>query len=112
MKELGRFITRYDVSYTTEQGHEKIYEMISRNNSIKTLEDLNNPAVEAVVLVMFDEKCERVLLNREFRLTPGCYVIRAVFEAGSARSPVETSRARNETSGYFFCASSRAAAKR
>ena len=70
----GRFITRYDVSYTTEQGHEKIYEMISRNNSIKTLEDLNNPAVEAVVLVMSDEKCERVLLNREFRLAPGCYV--------------------------------------
>ena len=33
----GRFITRYDVSYTTAKGHEKIYEMISRNRDIKTL---------------------------------------------------------------------------
>ena len=70
----GRFITRYDVSYTTAKGHEKIYEMISRNRDIKTLEDLNNPSVEAVVLVMFDEKHERILLDREFRLATGCYV--------------------------------------
>ena len=70
----GRFIARYDVSYTTEQGHEKIYEMISRNKDMHTLHDLNNPNVEAVVLVMFDEKHERVLLDREFRLAAGCYV--------------------------------------
>ncbi len=70
----GKYITRYDVSYTTEQGHEKIYEMISRNNDIRTLEDLNNKNVEAVVLVIYDEKHERLLLNREFRLAPGCYV--------------------------------------
>ena len=70
----GRFIARYDVSYTTEQGHEKIYEMISRNKDMRTLHDLNNPNVEAVVLVMFDEKHERVLLDREFRLAAGCYV--------------------------------------
>ncbi|MBO5551043.1 MAG: NUDIX hydrolase [Lachnospiraceae bacterium] len=70
----GRFITRYDVSYTTGQGHEKIYEMISRNRDLQTLEDLNNPAVEAVVLVMYDEKHERILLNKEFRLAAGCFV--------------------------------------
>ena len=70
----GRFITRYDVSYTTEQGHEKIYEMISRNRNMQTLEDLNNPTVEAVVLVMFDGKHERILLDKEFRLAAGCYV--------------------------------------
>lgn len=70
----GKFITRYDVSYTTEKGHEKVYEMISRNKDIKTLEDLNNPNIEAVVLVIFDEKHERLLLNKEFRLAPGCFV--------------------------------------
>ena len=70
----GKFITRYDVSYTTEQGHEKVYEMISRNNDIHTLKDLNNPYIEAVVLVIFDEKHERLLLNKEFRLAPGCFV--------------------------------------
>ena len=70
----GKFITRYDVSYNTEQGHEKVYEMISRNKDIRTLEDLNNPTIEAVVLVIFDEKHERLLLNKEFRLAPGCFV--------------------------------------
>ncbi|MCR5237678.1 MAG: NUDIX hydrolase [Lachnospiraceae bacterium] len=70
----GRFITRYDVSYTTSEGHEKIYEMISRDKEMKTLADLNNPRIDAVVLVMFDEKHERMLLNREFRLAAGCYV--------------------------------------
>ena len=70
----GKFIARYDVSYTTEQGHEKIYEMISRNKDMHTLEDLNNPNVEAVVLVIFDEKHERLLLDKEFRLAPGCFV--------------------------------------
>ncbi len=70
----GRFITRYDISYTTAAGHEKIYEMISRNKDMHTLDDLNNPDVEAVVLVIFDETHERILLNKEFRLAPGCDV--------------------------------------
>lgn len=70
----GRFITRYDVSYTTENGHEKIYEMISRRKDMLTLSDLNNPKIDAVVLVIFDEKHERVLINKEFRLAPGCFV--------------------------------------
>ena len=70
----GKFITRYDISYTTEQGHEKIYEMISRNHDLRTLEDLNNPDVEAVVLVVYDEKHERILLDKEFRMAAGCFV--------------------------------------
>ena len=70
----GRFIARYDISYTTEQGHEKIYEMISRNKNMHTLDDLNNPNVEAVVLVISDEAHEKLLLNREYRLAAGCYV--------------------------------------
>ena len=89
----GRFITRYDVSYTTEEGHEKIYEMISRNRDMHTLEDLNNPEIDAVVLVMFDEKHERLLLNREFRLAAGCYVYN--FPAGlidEGESPEEAAK--------------------
>ena len=70
----GRFINRYDVSYTTGNGNEKIYEMISRNKDLQTLEDLQNPNVEAVVMVIFDEAHERVLLDREFRLAVGCDV--------------------------------------
>ncbi len=76
----GKFITRYDISYITEQGHEKIYEMISRNKDMRTIEDLNNPNVEAVVLVIFDEKREHLLLNKEYRLAVGCHVFN--FPAG------------------------------
>ncbi len=36
----GRFITRYDVDYVTEEGHPKTYEIISRNKNIGTLEQL------------------------------------------------------------------------
>lgn len=36
----GRFIHRYDITYETEEGREKIYEMISRNPEVSRLEDL------------------------------------------------------------------------
>ena len=36
----GKFITRYDVEYVTAEGHEKTYEIISRNRNIQTLEEL------------------------------------------------------------------------
>ena len=38
----GKFITRYDVDYLTAEGHEKTYEIISRNRNLQTLEDLQN----------------------------------------------------------------------
>ena len=31
----GRFITRYDVDYTTAEGNAKTYEIISRNRDMK-----------------------------------------------------------------------------
>ena len=33
-KAQGNFITRYDVTYKTEDGNNKVYEMISRNKNI------------------------------------------------------------------------------
>ena len=38
----GKFITRYDIDYLTEEGRTKTYEMISRNRNIESLEDLQN----------------------------------------------------------------------
>ena len=40
-KSEGKFITRYDIQYETEDGQPKTYEMISRNKDIKTYEELN-----------------------------------------------------------------------
>ena len=41
----GRVISRYDLYYTTEDDKKKVYEIISRNKDIKTLEDIRNENV-------------------------------------------------------------------
>ena len=64
----GRFITRYDVSYMTEEGHPKTYEIISRNRNIQTLEELQNRKADSVIMILTDESGERILVNREDRM--------------------------------------------
>ena len=64
----GKFITRYDVDYVTEEGHPKTYEIISRNRDIRTLEALQNRTADSVVMIMTDESGERILVNREYRM--------------------------------------------
>lgn len=89
----GRFIHRYDISYETEEGREKVYEMISRNPSIETLEEIQDKKPDAVVLIMHDEAGEKILLNREFRLALGDWVYN--FPAGlidPGETPEESAR--------------------
>ncbi len=64
----GKFITRYDVDYVTEEGHSKTYEIISRNHNMQTLEELQNRQPNAVVMILTDESGEKILLNREYRM--------------------------------------------
>ena len=64
----GRFITRYDVDYVTAEGNTKTYEIISRNQNIRTLDDLQNKTPNAVVMILTDENGERILVNREYRM--------------------------------------------
>ncbi len=64
----GRFITRYDVDYVTAEGHPKTYEIISRSRDIRTLSELQNKVPNAVVMILTDEKGERILVNREYRM--------------------------------------------
>lgn len=70
----GKYIHRYDVSYETEDGINKVYEMISRDDNMKTQNDMENHKVDAVVLIMEDESGERILMNREFRMATGEFV--------------------------------------
>lgn len=89
----GKFIHRYDITYETEDGQEKIYEMISRNPAIKTVEDIRSKKADAVVLIIHDETGERILLNREFRLALGDWVYN--FPAGlidPGETPEESAR--------------------
>lgn len=70
----GKFITRYDLNYTTVDQKTKIYEMISRNPNINQPKDLHNDRPDAVVLIMHDKTGEKILLNKEFRLAAGEHV--------------------------------------
>ena len=73
-KEQGKFITRYDLHYRTSDDQEKIYEMISRNPDLKTMDDLKNPKEDAVAIIMHDETGEKILINKEFRMATGEWV--------------------------------------
>ena len=89
----GRFITRYDVEYLTEEGHTKVYEMISRNPEIRTLEELQNRVPDSVVLILTDESGERILVNREYRMAMAQWIYN--FPAGlidPGESPEESAR--------------------
>ena len=55
-KQEGKFITRYDITYRTVDGQEKVYEMISRNPNIQTHEELQGKKSDAVVIIMHDKK--------------------------------------------------------
>ena len=70
----GHFITRYDLTYETEEGNEKIYEMISRRKDLKDIEDLKGQGPDAVVIIATDESGEKILVNREYRMAVGDFV--------------------------------------
>ena len=88
-KEEGNFITRYDLNYETVDHKKKVYEIISRNKNIKSSEELSKLEPDAVVLMMEDEKHDRLLLNKEFRLAVNRWVYN--FPAGLI-DPGETPR--------------------
>lgn len=70
-KEQGKYITRYDLTYLTEDNREKKYEMISRDSNISKFSQLHNREADAVVLIIHNEDNSKILLNREFRLAVG-----------------------------------------
>ncbi len=92
-KEEGKFITRYDILYKTENDEEKNYEMISRNNDITDYDGLHGRNADAVVLMLTSLDNERILLNKEFRMAAGMWVMN--FPAGlidSGESPEEAAK--------------------
>lgn len=104
-KEQGKFITRYDVEYQTVDDKTKIYEMISRNRNISTLDELHGKEADAVVIIVTDENNEKLLVDKEFRLAVGDWVYN--FPAGlidEGETPVESAirELREETGLELF----------
>ena len=67
----GRFITSYNAEYETSLGNKKIYEMVSRDKNITSLEDIAREKCDAVVLIVTSADSEKLLLNKEYRMAVG-----------------------------------------
>ena len=70
----GTHISYYEVSYETEKGRPKTYELISRDPDITRFRDLDTERVDAVVMILHNAEGDRILLNHEFRMAPGTWV--------------------------------------
>lgn len=79
-REEGRFITRYNLEYETSDHKTKVYEMISRNKCIADFDELHGKKPDAVVIIVTNEEGDKILLDKEFRLAPGEWVVN--FPAG------------------------------
>lgn len=91
--EEGRFITRYNLGYETEDGKEKIYEIISRKKNLDSFEELHGEKPDAVVVIATSEDGEKILVNKEYRMAVGDWVYN--FPAGlidAGEEPQESAR--------------------
>lgn len=70
----GKFITRYDLEYETKDNKKKVYEIISRDKNIDSIDTLRNNHTDGVVIIMTDEDDEKILLNKEYRMSVGGFV--------------------------------------
>lgn len=89
----GKFITRYDLTYKTVEGNEKVYEIISRDRNMDSFDKVKNHPVDAVVLIMHDAAGEKILLNKEYRMAVGSFVYN--FPAGlidPGEEPLESAK--------------------
>lgn len=69
----GAFLNYYHLYYTNTKGHNKIYEIISRDKNLKK-EDMNKKESQAVILVVFNKEHDKILLNKEFRMAVNDYI--------------------------------------
>ena len=70
----GKFITRYDLEYETKDHKKKVYEIISRDKNIDSIDTLRNNHTDGVVIIMTNEDDEKILLNKEYRMSVGGFV--------------------------------------
>ncbi len=70
----GKFLTRYNLTYETNKGNYKVYEMVSRSKDMNSYLDVCSKKSDAVVLIMHDESGEKILLNKEYRMAVGQFV--------------------------------------
>ena len=70
----GAHICRYDLEYETQDHRVKKYEIVSRDQGLRGLEDLQRWHSTTVVIIGISEDNDRILLNREYRMALGDWV--------------------------------------
>ena len=99
-QQQGEYLAYYHVLYETAQGHQKCYEMVSRDPSIGCQEDLFQKQAEAVILILHDVSGEKILLNHEFRMAVGEWVYNfpaGLIDAGETAAQAAARELREET---------------
>ncbi|OON85580.1 hypothetical protein BXO88_11630 [Oribacterium sp. C9] len=72
--DSGNFIHRYDIQYETRDHKEKIYEIVSRDPDITSLEELSDWSSKTVCIIGLSRNHNRILLNREYQMAIGDWV--------------------------------------
>lgn len=71
----GKFLNMYEAIYKRADGHIKKYELISRNKGLTVESFLNKPEIcDAIGIIAFNEKKDKILLQKENRLACGDWV--------------------------------------
>lgn len=64
----GKFVNVYVANYTSANGREKNYEIVSRKSNL-TADDFGQLRADAVTVACFNEDKSKMLLQKEFRMT-------------------------------------------
>ena len=70
---LGKYLSKYELSYETRDGGEKQYEMVSNNRELTV--GAIGQGQTGIVLLVFDAAREHMLLGIEFRMGVNCHVV-------------------------------------
>ena len=70
LTKKNKFLNNYIASYENENGHKKDYEIISRNPNLtkEAFGEISRKNSDAVGIIMFNEKRDKILLQKEFRM--------------------------------------------
>lgn len=69
----GKFLSKYELIYETEDGNNKAYEMVSHNSELAV--DTMGQDQSGIVLLVFDRNHEHMLLGVEFRMAINHHII-------------------------------------
>ena len=79
MTKSGNYLNNYELTYINKAGNDKVYEMVSREK-YKDVNDVGKKTAGVIIAAFTDDKEEKILLVKEFRMGVNEYVY--AFPAG------------------------------